>query len=62
MTDAAPEATVPLDEFCADLSRTVRSVEAIAAWRSRELLAGRNHDTPSAYLERFKKDAAIRAP
>jgi hypothetical protein len=54
------EPTVPLDDFCAELSLTVRSPEAIASWRYRELAAGRNHDTEAAYMARFLGNGSIR--
>jgi hypothetical protein len=50
---AAPEATVPLDEFCQDLSLVDTRVELIAVFHHRELVAGRNHDTPTAFAKRY---------
>ena len=54
------EGTVPLDEFAAELSRTVTSPEAIASWHHRERAAGKYHDTPSAYMKRFQENGSIR--
>ena len=48
-----PAATVPLDEFCQDLSRTDKRVELIAVFVHRERAAGRHHDTPEAYATRY---------
>jgi hypothetical protein len=45
--------TMPLDQFCQELSHTVRSVELIAVFRAREQMAGRNHDTNDSYKARF---------
>jgi hypothetical protein len=45
--------TMPLDEFCADISRTDKRVELIAVFRHRELMANRHHDTPAAYADRY---------
>jgi hypothetical protein len=52
-TGPGPEATVPLDEFCQDASRNDRRVELLAVFAFRERAAGRYHDTPTAYAERF---------
>jgi hypothetical protein len=56
------ELAVPLDEFCADLSRADRRVELIAIFHHRELAAGRHHDTPSAYARRYASTGAVPAP
>lgn len=55
MSDAVstPEAMVPLDEWLADKSLTDRSVEMLAVFRFREMAAGRHHDLPSRYEERY---------
>lgn len=47
------EPSMPLDEFCRELSRTERSVELIAVFAHRERAAGRDHDTATAYRSRF---------
>lgn len=52
-TGSVPEANVPLDEFCQDLSRTDKRVELIAVFNYRERMAGRHHDTASAYAGRY---------
>lgn len=44
---------LPLDEFCQRLSKGVRHVELIGAFAFIERQAGRNHDTESAYRQRF---------
>jgi hypothetical protein len=56
------EATQPLDEFCAELSRTDTRLELIAVFRYRELAAGRNHAKPSAYAARYARTGAVPAP
>lgn len=55
MSDDVPveTPTMPLDEFCADLSRTDRRVELIAVFAFRERAAGRFHDTVPNYRVRF---------
>ena len=55
MSDENP--TVPLDEFCLDVSRGDSRVELIAVFRFRELAAGRNHDTPDNYASRYAETA-----
>lgn len=56
--DAIPDVqsvaiTIPLDEFCADASRTDNRVEHLAAFAYRERAAKRHHDTAAAYAERY---------
>lgn len=48
-----PEASIPLDEFCQDVSRSDRRVELLAVFAFRERQAGRHHDMATAYAERF---------
>jgi hypothetical protein len=48
-----PQPNVPLDEFCADLSRTDTRVELIAVFNYRERAAGRYHDTVAGYAARY---------
>lgn len=50
---AIAEDTVPLDEFCSDISRTDRRVELISAFQHIERMAKREHDTPTNYAARF---------
>jgi hypothetical protein len=60
MADEAedPDPTIPLTEFCTELSRKVRSPELIEVFRFREAKAGRHHDTADAYRARFDNIAA----
>jgi hypothetical protein len=60
-TDENPDPTVPLDEFCADLSRSrANTVELIAVFYHREKAEGRWHDSPANYQHRFDGTAALR--
>lgn len=45
--------TVPLDEFCRDISRGDRRLELISAFQHMERAAGREHDTEANYRARF---------
>ena len=53
MSDDPQESTVPLDEFCQDISRTDARVELLAVFAHRERAAGRLHDLPSHYAKRY---------
>ena len=57
MSDTDDAFTVPLDEFCQDLSRNTTAVELIAVFRFRELQAKRMHDKPAAYQARYAATA-----
>lgn len=52
------EFALPLDEFCAQLSRTDKRVELIAAFHAHERANGRMVDLPSTYTGRFAAFAA----
>ena len=52
-TVADPAATVPLDEWCRGQSATDRRVELLGCFAYRERAAGRHHDTPANYAERY---------
>jgi hypothetical protein len=53
MSDSVPEEMVPLDQWLADKSLTDKSVEMLAVFRFREHAAGRRHDLPSRYEDRY---------
>lgn len=49
----APVPTVPLDEWCRDISRTDKRVELIAGFHHTERAAGRVGDTAAAFASRY---------
>lgn len=54
VTQEAPAAKIPLNEFCASLSSTDKRVELISGFHSDELREERFFDTSAAYSERFE--------
>lgn len=52
---AAPDSFhLPLEEFCARLSKTDKSVELIGAFYAHEKLAGRVHGSESNFLAQYQ--------
>lgn len=53
-TQAAPESfALPLDEFCARLSKEITAPELIGGFHHSEKVAGRLKDTEEAFRTRF---------
>lgn len=53
--EAPQEATIPINEFCAEVSRGKRQVELLAAFAHTERQANRHHDTRTNYRKRLSE-------